>query len=127
MPPVRRQISPFAHAMRQDATDVEMRMWMALRGRRLDSWKFKRQATIGRYVVDFLCIEARLVIELDGGPHSEQRDASRTALIEAAGYRVIRFWNNEVVDNFDGVLASLRIALGEVRPSPNPLPHAGEG
>jgi very-short-patch-repair endonuclease len=134
MPPVRRQISPHAAQLRRDMTDVEWKLWFALRDRRLDGFKFRRQASIGDYVVDFLCPEARLVVELDGGQHSEERDARRTAFIEGRGYRVIRFWNNEVNDSFEGVLGMIHAALVAAvpeeerrRPSPNPLPQAGEG
>lgn len=92
-------------------TDVERKLWYGLRERRLDGFKFRRQATIGRFVVDFLCIEARLVVELDGGQHEETRDAPRTAFIEAQGYRVMRFWNNELIESFEGVLDIIRSAL----------------
>jgi len=134
MPSVRRQISPHAAQLRRDMTDVEWKLWFALRDRRLDGFKFRRQATIGDYVVDFLCVEARLVIELDGGQHSEKRDARRTVFIESRGYRVMRFWNNAVNESFEGVLQMIHAALIEAvpeeerrRPSPNPLPQAGEG
>jgi very-short-patch-repair endonuclease len=111
MPPVRRQISPHAAPLRRDATDVERKLWLALRDRRLDGFKFRRQATIGRYIVDFLCIEARLIVELDGGQHSVEIDASRTAFLEGRGYRVIRFWNTDVVETFEGVVETIRAAL----------------
>jgi very-short-patch-repair endonuclease len=129
MPLVRRQISPHAAALRRAMTDAERQLWFALRDRRLDGFKFRRQATIGDYVVDFLCVEAWLVIELDGGQHNEARDAFRTAAIEARGYGVMRFWNNEVIENFEGVLVTIHAALKgrSRRPSPNPLPQAGEG
>ena len=131
MYPVRRQISPHAARLRQDMTDVERKLWYAVRDRRLDGFKFRRQATIGPFVVDFLCIEARLIIELDGGQHEEARDAPRTAFLAAQDYRVIRFWNTDVVQYFEGVLDSIRRALGEgleketlTQPSPA---KAGEG
>jgi adenine-specific DNA-methyltransferase len=127
MPPVRRQISPYAHALRQAATDVEIRMWFALRDRRLEGWKFKRPATVGRYVVDVLRVEARLIVELDGGQHAPEWDPPRTAFLESRGHRVLRFRNHDEIENLDGVLASIRGALDEVRPSPNPLPQVGEG
>ena len=105
--PVRRQISPHAARLRRDMTDVERKLWLAVRDRRLAGLKFRRQATIGPYIVDFLCAEARLIVELDGGQHNEEADAKRTALLEAEGYRVIRFWNNEVNESFEGVLAMI--------------------
>jgi very-short-patch-repair endonuclease len=124
---VRRQISPHASALRRNMTDVEQTLWAALRNRQLGGFKFRRQATIGRYIVDFLCAERRLIIELDGGQHSPDADAPRTAALEEAGYRVIRFWNSDVNQSFDGVIDTILGALQEERPSPNPLPQAGEG
>ena len=92
-------------------TDVERKLWFALRDRRLDGFKFRRQATIGPFIVDFLCIDARLIVELDGGQHSEGVDAPRTAYLEAQGYRILRFWNNDVVDRFEGVLDTIARTL----------------
>jgi len=112
MPPVRRQISPHAARLRREQTDVEQRFWLAVRDRRLAGVKFRRQATIGPYVVDFLCIERRLIVELDGGQHEPTTDAHRTCFLEARGYRMLRFWNNDVVENFDGVLQAVSEALG---------------
>jgi len=112
MPPVRRQISPHAARLRREQTDVEQRFWLAVRDRRLAGAKFRRQATIGSYVVDFLCVEKMLIVELDGGQHNEAADAGRTMFLEARGYRVLRFWNNEVLENFDGVLQTVSEALG---------------
>lgn len=103
-------------------TQAEHILWREIRGRRLVGAKFKRQWTLGRYIVDFCCIEAKLVVEVDGGQHNDDRDAARTAEIEAMGYRVTRFWNNEVMDNLEGVLQVITAAL-----SPNPLPRTGEG
>lgn len=104
MYPVRRQTSPPAARLRRDQTDVERTMWFALRDRRLDGAKFRRQASIGPFVVDFLCVETSLIVELDGGQHDVGRDAPRTLFLTERGYRVIRFWNNDVVENLEGVL-----------------------
>ena len=106
-----RRISPHAGRLRRDMTEVERTLWFAVRDRRLGGFKFRRQATVGRYVVDFLCVEAGLVVELDGGQHDAGRDAARTASIEARGLRVVRFWNSEVVENLDGVLERIGGAL----------------
>ena len=116
-------------------TDVEQTIWAALRNRQLGGFKFRRQATIGRYIVDFLCAERRLIIELDGGQHSPDADARRTAALEEAGYRIIRFRNSDVNQSFDGVIDTILGALQEERPSPNLQtrhvtrlnPQAGEG
>ncbi len=97
-------------------------MWLALRDRRLDGWKFRRQASIGPYVVDFLCVETRLVVELDGGQHTAEIDAIRTGFIQAQGFRVVRFWNNDVLNNLEGVLSVL---LAEVRAGPLTQPSPG--
>jgi len=93
-----------ASTLRRNQTDAEERLWAHLRNRRLGGFKFRRQATVGFHVADFLCPEKRLIVELDGGQHSEEADARRTARLEALGYRIIRFWNNEVLGNTDGVL-----------------------
>jgi very-short-patch-repair endonuclease len=123
---VRRTISPHAAPLRRNATDAEAALWLELRGRRLEGFKFKRQWTLGAYIVDFCCLERRLVVELDGGQHNEARDARRTAWLEGLGFRVIRFWNNDVLTNMDGVLETILLTL-KADPHPNPLPQAGEG
>ena len=102
MYPVRRQISPHAARLRREQTDVEQALWFAVRNRRLAGYKFRRQATIGPLVADFLCADAMLIVELDGGQHDEEADAARTAYLESRGYRVLRFWNNDAADNLDG-------------------------
>ncbi len=84
-------------------TTAERTLWFAIRDRRLGGFKIRRQVSLGPYLVDFLCVEARLVIELDGGQHDPELDAVRTAAIAAAGYDVLRFWNNEVLANLPGV------------------------
>ena len=123
MYPVRRQISPHAARLRRDQTDVERTLWFAVRNRRLEGAKFRRQATIGPYIVDFLCLEAMLIVELDGGQHHEVSDAGRTRFLVAEGYRVLRFWNNDVVENLDGVLQTIIAAVQKKH-----LTHkAGEG
>ena len=90
-------------------TDVERLLWSHFRGRQLEGHKFVAQFQIGNAVADFACRSARLAVELDGGQHADQveEDAERTRIIEAHGYRVIRFWNNDVTDNIDGVLEAI--------------------
>jgi very-short-patch-repair endonuclease len=121
-----RSISPHARPLRRNMTDAERALWAELRGRRLQDCKFKRQWTLGRFVVDFCCIEQRLIVEVDGGQHSEERDAGRTRWLESEGYRVLRFWNHDVLTNMDGVLQTIVNALTS-HPHPGPLPLAGEG
>jgi very-short-patch-repair endonuclease len=105
-------------------------IWRALRSRQLEDLKFRRQATIGPYIPDFVCIEARLVVEIDGGQHAEELDRERTRFLEQRGFKVLRFWNNDVLANSEGVLETI-LRVAQVRkkegPSPNPLPRAGEG
>lgn len=119
MPPVRRQISPHTAQLRRDMTDAERKFWYAVRDRRLDGFKFRRQATIGPFIVYFLCVEARLIVELDGGQHNAEVDASRTAFLQSRGYRVLRFWNNEVIAHFEGVLQTVMLVLHGAEQDPH--------
>lgn len=116
--PVRAR-TEIARRLRRDATDVEKILWRALR-ERLVSWKFRRQHPIGRRIADFACPAAKLVIELDGSQHAERIDADdrRAAEIARRGYRIIRFWNNDVLDNLEGVLETIRRDLEAPPPHP---------
>lgn len=98
-----------ATELRRNQTDAESTIWLALRNRGLAGYKFRRQHPIGPYIVDFYCADARLTIEVDGGQHAENKayDSRRTEYLERAGYRVIRFWNNEVLKNTEGVLETI--------------------
>lgn len=95
-----------ARVLRADMTAAERKLWHAIRGKQIYDCRFRRQHPVGSYITDFACIERMLVIELDGGQHQEQLgyDERRTAFLEARGWRVLRFWNNEVMENLDGVL-----------------------
>ena len=101
--------------MRREPTDAERRLWAALRGRRIAPVKFRRQRAIGPFIVDFVCLELRLVIELDGGQHATARgyDATRTRYLESCGYRVHRFWNTDALANIEGVLTEIVAVLEE--------------
>lgn len=126
--PVRRQISPHAARLRRDTTDAERMLWSILRNRQLDGFKFRRQATIDPFVVDFLCVEAALAVELDGGQHDEDRDRRRTVYLEARGLHILRFWNHDVVENIEGVADAIRSALSKKKTLTQPFPaKAGEG
>ena len=117
-----------AKRLRRTQTDAERLLWFRMRDRRLDGLKFKRQMPIYRYVVDFCCSEARLIVELDGGQHNvrKEADAVRTKKLEELGYLVLRFWNNDVFDNIDGVLETIVSTAKQHSPEPphpNPLPQ----
>jgi len=118
----------YARGLRRRQTDAERRLWARLRDRRLQGAKFARQVPIDPYVVDFCCRELKVIVELDGGQHAVQAraDAERTALLEALGYRVLRFWSSEALGNTDGVLQRIARALIAC-PSPRPSPQRGEG
>jgi very-short-patch-repair endonuclease len=117
-----------ARRLRREDTDAEARLWNALRAHRLGGWKWRRQVPRGRYIVDFFCAEARLVVELDGGQHADQAayDAQRTAFLETLGLRVLRFWNSAVLENRDGVCLTILDACGGERPN-TPLPSRCAG
>ncbi|MGL3821342.1 endonuclease domain-containing protein [Sphingopyxis sp. R3-92] len=113
-----------ARKLRTEMTDAERKVWALLRAAFPDQ-RFRRQVPIRQYIVDFASHRARLVVEIDGGQHNGEIDAPRTAIIEADGYRVIRFWNNDVLSNIDGVATLLANALTESSPPPNPPPSRG--
>ena len=97
-----------AKVLRRQATEAEKRLWNMLRDRRLAGWKFRRQVPLGSYVVDFYCSKAKLVVEADGGQHAEAAsDEIRTAWLIRNGYRVKRYWNNEILANPEGVFMDL--------------------
>jgi very-short-patch-repair endonuclease len=103
-----KRLTSIARKLRSDMTDAERRLWSHLRASQLGGFKFTRQLPIEDYVVDFACRSARLAIELDGGQHADNAaDEARTRVIEAHGYRVIRFWNNDVLQNTEGVLLAI--------------------
>jgi very-short-patch-repair endonuclease len=121
-----------AKSLRRELTPAERKLWSILRNRQLSGAKFRRQQAVGPYVADFVCQERRLIIEADGGQHAESlADAHRTAFLENKGYRVLRFWNNEIMSNLDGVAQVVATALSTPHPAPavpeSPSPSKGEG
>ena len=115
-----------AKQLRTTATDAENALWSRLRAKRLCGYKFRRQFPINGYVVDFVCLECSLVIEVDGSQHGDPSDAKRTAVLTKSGFRVLRFWNNEVLQQLDSVLAEILSQL-HAPPSPQPSPANGRG
>ena len=102
-----------AKQLRKNSTDAERNLWAHIRNRQLEGWKFRRQLPIGRFIVDFECAELRLEVEIDGGQHAEQvlYDLGRTRFLQSKGYQVVRYWNNEVLENIEGVLQALTLTL----------------
>jgi len=104
-----------ARELRQRQTETEKTLWARLRNRQLEGVKFRRQQPIGHYVVDFASCENRIIVEIDGGQHNErgitEKDEERTVWLKGEGYHILRFWNNEVLKNVDGVLEVIREAL----------------
>ncbi|MGR6469196.1 endonuclease domain-containing protein [Rhizobium sp. PAMB 3182] len=102
----------FARSMRADSTVAESILWQALKNRQLDGFKFKRQVPLDGYILDFVCFEARLIIEADGGQHAESvRDIERDRHFRAAGFRVLRFWNDEIERNVADVCREILLEL----------------
>ena len=118
----------FARQLRGNMTDAERRLWLHLCRRQLDGCRFRRQHPMGPYVADFVCLERKVIIEVDGGQHDEgNSDARRNEWFRARGYSILRFWNNDVLSRTDDVLEQILKALGSACPHPSLPPQAGEG
>jgi very-short-patch-repair endonuclease len=103
--------------MRRAPTDAERKIWFLLRDRRLDGFKFRRQVPFGPYILDFVCFQPRLVVEVDGGQHADsQADKVRDARLQARGFRIVRYWNTDVLKNPEGVLTDLLAQLAAKSP-----------
>ena len=113
-----------AKILRRTMTDAEQKLWYFLRAHRFMGKKFKRQKPLGRYVVDFVCLEEKLIIELDGGQHADslEYDRERDSWLRSQGYTVLRFWNNQLMNETESVLEQIRLTL-----SPDPSPVNGRG
>ena len=121
-----------AKRLRRDMTDAERKLWSALRGSQIQGAKFRRQKPIGPFIADFVCQEHRLIVEADGSQHAESaKDTRRTAFLEGKGYRVLRFWNNDILGNLDGVARLIAAAVATPHPAralrESPSPSRGEG
>ncbi len=117
-----------ARRLRRQASEAEHLLWRHLRDRRLNGWKFRRQVVLEPYIVDFYCHDAGLVIEADGGQHGETAayDGLRTQFLKTRGIRVLRFWNNEILNELPSVLERIAAVLEEA-PSPRPSPRGRGG
>jgi len=125
----RAQLLEYAKQLRSNQTEAEQRLWYYLRGKRLMGLKFKRQKPIGPYIVDFVCMEHKLVVEADGSQHGGRSDAKRDAWFAAQGFTLLRFWNNEILEQTDMVLEQIRrviVALSALSPDPSPARGRGE-
>jgi very-short-patch-repair endonuclease len=118
-----------ARTLRRQSTDAERHLWHQLRRRRIGGYRFRRQVPIAGFIADFACLEARLVVELDGGQHVKRKsyDGERDRKLAAEGFRVLRFWDNEAFVNTQAVLDTILHALESTAPHPNLPPQAGEG
>lgn len=122
----KRDLLSLAKRMRSAQTDAESKLWSMLCGKRLNGWKLKRQEQIDDYIVDFVNFEKRLIVEADGSQHAESlADAKRDAYLVGQGFEVLRFWNNDILINPDGVATAILATLET--PLPNPSPARGEG
>jgi very-short-patch-repair endonuclease len=120
-----------ARELRRNMTDVERFVWSRLRGRRFAGCKFRRQMPLGRYIVDFVCLDCRLIVELDGGQHAEQvqYDVARTAWLNGQGFEVLRFWNHEVWEDWEVIEEVIwrRLQADKTPSPPTPLPQGERG
>ncbi|HEY7743918.1 MAG TPA: endonuclease domain-containing protein [Burkholderiales bacterium] len=106
--------------LRQHMTDAERRLWRSLQRKQLGGYKFRRQHPFGDFIIDFVCLEAKLAVEVDGGQHAEDVDAARSRFLERAGFRILRFWNNDVLRDTEAVVEAIYRALQD---TPHPHPH----
>jgi len=121
-----KKLKKHSRNLRINSTKTERFLWKHLRNKQVEGFKFRRQQPIGRYIVDFVNFEERLILELDSGQHAvyRKRDIIRDAFLEKEGYRVLRFWDNEVLNNIEGIL---EVIIQNLSPSPHPSPLKGEG
>ena len=115
-----KSLTPLARTLRRNATRAERRLWQGLRREQVAGFRFRRQVILGRLIVEFACLDARIIVEVDGATHSTDeeiaRDAARSATLAAEGFDILRFTNEDVYCNLDGVLKTIRVRLTELRP-----------
>ena len=121
-----RRLTPLARSLRRGATAAERRLWQGLRRKQVEAFRFRRQVILGNYIADFACFDARLVVEVDGATHSTEgeiaRDAARSSALAEQGYTILRFTNEEVFRNLEGILGTIHARLLELRPRREELP-----
>lgn len=112
-----------ARKLRKSSTDAERLLWQRLKARQINGLKFRRQEQIGRFIADFVCYEKSIIIEADGGQHAleKEKDKERTQWLNSQGFKVLRFWNNDILTNIDGVMETIRLQCDP--PLPDPLPR----
>lgn len=117
-----------AKELRRSMTDAERILWQRLKAKQLNGLKFRRQEQIGHFIVDFICFERGVIVEADGGQHAleKEKDEERTQWLNSQGFTVLRFWNNDILINTEGVMETIRSACIEA-PSPRPSPTVGRG
>jgi very-short-patch-repair endonuclease len=126
---MKNKLTTRARSLRKTSTDAEQKLWRLLRANQLADYKFRRQAVIGNYIIDFVCYDKKLIVELDGSQHMEQQhyDDARTQWLTAQGFKVLRFWNNQMLNETDAVLEVIMRELENIHsglpPHPNPLPR----
>ncbi len=118
----RKEEIALARGLRKRQTDAERALWSKLRNKQIEGVKFRRQQPIGSYIVDFVSLERKLIIEIDGGQHNQrkvrEKDEEREKWLKEKGYQILRFWNNDVLTNIEGVLEKIKETLEEISPSP---------
>ncbi len=121
----------FAKTLRKNQTEVEKLLWSKIRNRQIEGMKFRRQVPLNGYIVDFICYEKKIIIELDGGHHNnvyrKEYDKLRTKILKSKGFKVLRFWNSEILSNMDGTLNFIRSEVVNEKTSSRPSPIKGEG
>jgi very-short-patch-repair endonuclease len=121
-PPLPTVTKQRAKSLRRNGTDAEARLWYHLRAGRLNGFKFRRQHPVPPYIVDFYCAAAKLIVELDGSQHTRESDAERSRYLDSLGLRVLRYWDNEVLQHTEVVMAAILSAAEEQTLAPNPSP-----
>jgi len=115
-----KSLTPLARTLRRNATGAERRLWQGLRREQVAGFRFRRQVILGRFIADFACLDARIIVEVDGATHSTDeetaRDASRSTALAAEGFHILRFTNHDVFGNLNGVLETIRMRPTELRP-----------